>query len=90
MNTSMSQFNLPQSLATDFDNWITEQILKLSTDTLSSKVLTCTACTQSASGKYIIEYQGETFRYSPSETYAFLKFVTEHLKLDFIHLGSIA
>ncbi len=60
-----------------FDTWLTEQILKLSVDALNSEVLTCTACAGSASGEYLIEYQGQTFRYSPEKTYAFLKYVTE-------------
>lgn len=75
----MSQLNLPSSLASEFDNWIAEQVLKLSTDALSAQVFTCTACAESTSGEYIIEYEGESFRYSPLETYVFLKFATERV-----------
>ncbi len=74
----MSQPSVPQ-LSTTFDEWIKEQILQLSVDALSAGVLTCTACSQSTNGEYVIEYQGETFRYLPERTYAFLKFVSEGL-----------
>jgi hypothetical protein len=73
----MSQLSVDQSLATAFDDWISAQILKLSVDTLSAGVLTCTACAESTTGEYVIEYQGKTLRYSPEKTYAFLKFVAE-------------
>ena len=62
-----------------FDAWLSAQILKLSVDALSVGVLTCTACTQSTTGEYVIEYQGETLRYVPEKTYAFLKFVIEQM-----------
>ena len=73
----MSKSDTPSLTTTTYDQWLTEQIFKLSVDALKSKVLTCTACAESDSGEYIIDYQGETFRYSPEKTYAFLKFVTE-------------
>ena len=70
--------HLPDPLSTDvFTHWLHEQILQLSMNALSKGVLTCTACADSTSGEYVIEYQGETFRYSPPEAYAFLKFVVE-------------
>jgi hypothetical protein len=75
----VNKFDSTQTLAAAFDSWIAEQIEKLSVDALSSEVLTCTACAET-SGEYVIEYQGETFRYPPEKTYAFLKFVTEHLQ----------
>ena len=59
-----------------FDSWLKTQILQLSVDTLKSKALTCTACGEIL-GTYIIEYQGKRFRYSPTEAYAFLKFIAE-------------
>ncbi len=63
------------SLSSDLDRWLTAQILKLSVDALGAEVLTCTACSESVTGEYVIEYKGETLRYSPERTYAFLKFV---------------
>lgn len=59
-----------------FEAWLTTQILQLSVDTLKSKAITCTACGE-VLGTYIIEYQGNRFRYSASEAYAFLKFIAE-------------
>lgn len=73
----MPQLSRAQSSTATFDAWLTAQILKLSVDALSAGVLTCTACTQSTTGEYVIEYQGETLRYLPEKTYAFLKFVTD-------------
>ncbi|UBF26193.1 hypothetical protein K9N68_32550 [Kovacikia minuta CCNUW1] len=73
----MSQSSVPPALTSAFDEWVTAQILKLSVDALSAGVLTCTACAESTTGEYVIEYQGETFRYLPEKTYAFLKFVMD-------------
>lgn len=73
----MHQLSHTQSSTTTFDAWLTAQILTLSVDALSAGVLTCTACPQSTTGEYVIEYQGETLRYLPEKTYAFLKFVTD-------------
>ena len=73
----MSQFSSVQFSTDTFDTWLSAQILKLSVDALSAGVLTCTACPQSTTGEYVLEYQGETLRYRPEKTYAFLKFVTE-------------
>ncbi|MDX2229683.1 MAG: hypothetical protein NW220_08600 [Leptolyngbyaceae cyanobacterium bins.349] len=56
-----------------FEAWLKEQILQLSVDTLQSAV-TCTACGEIL-GTYIIEYQGNRFRYPLDKAYAFLKFV---------------
>ena len=76
----MHQFGRSQvSTTTTFDDWIKEQILRLSVDALSVGVVTCTACSQSTSGEYVIEYQGETLRYAPEKIYAFLMFVTQPL-----------
>ncbi len=74
----MSQLSVDQSTAA-FDNWLSAEILKLSVDTLNLGVLTCTACAKSTTGEYVIDYKGETFRYSPEKTYAFLKFVAANL-----------
>ena len=73
----MPQLNHSQFSTATFDAWLKAQILKLSIDALSAGVSTCTACTQSTTGEYVIEYQGETLRYVPEKAYAFLKFVTE-------------
>lgn len=75
----MSKSDTSLIVATTFEQWLAEQILRLSVDALASEVLTCTVCAQLTSGEYVIEYQGKTFRYSPEKTYAFLKFVTESL-----------
>ena len=72
----MSQLSVNQSLTEAFDQWLTAEILKLSVDTLRLGVLTCTACSESTTGEYVIDYKGETFRHSPEKTYAFLRFVT--------------
>jgi hypothetical protein len=64
------------SIETAFDLWLKTQILQLSVDTLKSEAITCTACGE-VLGTYIVEYQGNRFRYSPAEAYAFLKFVAE-------------
>lgn len=68
-----------QSFTENFNQWLSEQILQLSVDTLVAGVLTCTACAKSTTGEYVIEYQGETFRYPPEKAYAFLKFIAEGL-----------
>jgi len=73
----MTQLNNAQFSTAAFDAWLAAQILKLSVDALSAGVSTCTACSESTIGEYIIEYQGETFRYLPGKTYAFLTFVIE-------------
>lgn len=62
-----------------FEAWLKDQILQLSVDTLKSEAITCTACGE-VLGTYIIDYQGNRFRYSPGEAYAFLKFVAETAK----------
>ena len=73
----MSQTKIVPDLTKRFESWIAEQILKLSTEALiHSEILTCTACPKIA-GEYILNYKGETFRYSSEKTYAFLKFVLE-------------
>jgi hypothetical protein len=73
----MPQLSHAQFSTATFDTWLSAQILKLSVDALSAGVLTCTACPQSKTGEYVIEYQGETLRYLPEKTYAFLNFVIE-------------
>jgi hypothetical protein len=73
----MGSSSVPQALTSAFDEWITAQILQLSVDTLGAGVLTCTACAESTTGEYVIEYQGKKFRYLPEKTYAFLKFIAE-------------
>ncbi|MEB3280592.1 MAG: hypothetical protein VKK42_16895 [Lyngbya sp.] len=60
-----------------FDSWLEQQILTLSVDALSQKVLTCTACPK-VMGDYILEYQGESMRFPAAKTYAFLRYVLEN------------
>lgn len=64
----------PSSTLQLFDSWLEQQILTLSVDALSQEVLTCTACPQVV-GDYIIEYQGESFRFKAPKAYAFLQYV---------------
>lgn len=59
-----------------FDDWLKQQILALSVDTLNQEVFTCTACTKIA-GDYIIDYQGDTLRLQTAEAYAFLQFIQQ-------------
>jgi hypothetical protein len=64
------------------DQWLAEQILKLSVDTLKDEAVTCTACAETL-GEYIIEYQGKQFRYPADRAYAFLMFVASGMaKID--------
>ncbi len=60
-----------------FQEWLKAQILQLSVDTLKSNAVTCTACGE-VLGTYIVDYQGERFRLSMEEAYAFLKFIQEN------------
>lgn len=76
----MSPSNVEQSIMPALEQWMTEQINQLSVDTLSSGVLTCTACPK-VLGDYIVEYKGESMRLSVEKTYAFLQYVKAgHLK----------
>jgi hypothetical protein len=72
----MTLSTFDSSIEETFESWLKTQILQLSVDTLKSKAITCTACGE-VLGTYIIEYQGNQFRYSPTEAYAFLKFIAE-------------
>jgi hypothetical protein len=72
----MNQPPATSSLLSHFEEWLTQQILTLSVDALSQKVLTCTACPQ-VLGDYIIEYQGESLRLPAGKAYAFLRYVLE-------------
>jgi hypothetical protein len=71
MSTTVSATNNP-----DFEFWLEQQILTLSVDALNEKVLTCTACGQ-IKGDYIIEYQGQSFRYGAGKAYAFLRYILD-------------
>jgi hypothetical protein len=75
------------STSNKFDGWLKDQILKLSVDVLRAGVMTCTACPESKIGEYIIEYQGESLRYNPEKTFAFLKFVTDEMIISPSVLG---
>ena len=76
----MSQSDVEQLIMPAFERWMTEQIKQLSVDTLSSEVLTCTACPE-VLGDYIVEYKSASLRMPAEKTYAFLRYVKEgHLK----------
>jgi hypothetical protein len=75
----MSQSTFDEALMVEFDNWVKAQVLKLSVDDLRAGVLTCTACPESTIGEYIIEYRGQSLRFTPEKTYAFLQFVAQQL-----------
>ncbi|NJL85919.1 MAG: hypothetical protein HC886_07965 [Leptolyngbyaceae cyanobacterium SM1_1_3] len=70
----MTQQNLKSEIWRPFEQWLHQQILQLSVDTLSTGLLTCTAC-EKVFGEYILEYKDEKFRLPAGETYAFLCFV---------------
>ncbi|NET33118.1 MAG: hypothetical protein F6K19_14035 [Cyanothece sp. SIO1E1] len=72
----MPQTDVEQSITTAFETWMKEQILQLSVDTLSAQAITCTTCPE-VFGTYIVEYKGNSFRFSTEKTYAFLKFLLE-------------
>ncbi|PZO37161.1 MAG: hypothetical protein DCF19_19355 [Pseudanabaena frigida] len=58
------------------NQWLEEQIRKMSVDILSLGTYTCTVCGE-VLGEYIIDYAGESIRLSNAETYAFLQFILE-------------
>ncbi len=64
------------TIAAALEDWLKAQILHLSVETLKSNAVTCTACGEIL-GTYIIDYQGERFRLSLEQAYAFLKFLAE-------------
>ncbi|MBW4694165.1 MAG: hypothetical protein KME27_20670 [Lyngbya sp. HA4199-MV5] len=69
---------IPNSTLTDsFQNWLKAQILQLSVETLKSNAVTCTACGE-VLGTYIIDYEGDRFRLSLEQAYAFLKYIQEN------------
>jgi hypothetical protein len=69
---------IPNPTVTEaLQDWLKAQILHLSVETLKSNAVTCTACGE-VLGTYIIDYQGDRFRLSPEQTYAFLKFIQEN------------
>ncbi len=68
---------LSPPVLSDFKHWLEKEIQQLSVSTLSSDVVTCTACGE-VQGDYIIDYQGTSFRLPAAEAYAFLKFVDGH------------
>ncbi|OKH14184.1 hypothetical protein [[Limnothrix rosea] IAM M-220] len=61
-----------------FDEWLQREILRLSVDTLNKKAITCTACGE-IRGDYIVDFQGETYRFDTPKTYAFLTYVLEEV-----------
>ncbi|MEL6135792.1 MAG: hypothetical protein AAFR42_00040 [Cyanobacteria bacterium J06628_6] len=68
--------NAEPSVFGQFDDWITEQIRRLSVEAIASGMFTCTACGE-VEGDYILTYRGDTFRFDTLTTYAFLQFVLE-------------
>jgi hypothetical protein len=64
------------AVAEVWQDWLKAQILRLSVDTLRLNAVTCTAC-EVVLGTYIIDYEGDRFRLSLEQTYAFLKFIQE-------------
>lgn len=53
----MHQLSSSQFSTATFDAWLSAQILKISlVDALSAGVLTCTACSESTTGEYVIRY----------------------------------
>lgn len=66
--------DLSPSIRSDLKSWLEQEIQRLSVETLSSDVVTCTACGE-VQGDYIIDYQGKSMRLPSAEAYAFLKFV---------------
>ncbi len=68
----VSELSLP--IRSDFKHWLEKEIQRLSVETLSSDVVTCTACGE-VRGDYIIDFQGKSFRMPAGEAYAFLMFV---------------
>lgn len=59
-----------------FDQWITQRIRQLSVGTMTSGLITCTACGE-VEGDYILAYKGETFRFDTVTTYAILQLMLE-------------
>lgn len=57
-----------------YEEWLTEEIQKLSIIALKTQTLTCNACGE-VLGTYIVEYGGDTFRLPGEEAYTFLKFI---------------
>ena len=60
-----------------FNQWLIEEIRRLSVETLSQEAITCTACGEIA-GNYVIEYQGEKLSCPAEQAYAYLKFVVQN------------
>ena len=67
--------SLESELFGQVDQWIADQIRKLSVDTIASGTFTCTACGE-VQGDYIVVYKGETFRFDAMTTYAVLQFLS--------------
>ncbi len=58
--------------AEQFDQWLAEEIRRLSVDVLKSGVFTCTACGERA-GYYVIQYGAQKHRLDAGHTYSFLR-----------------
>ena len=58
--------------AAQFDQWLAEEIRRLSVDALKTGVFTCTACGERA-GYYVIQYGAQQHHLDAGQTYSFLK-----------------
>lgn len=77
MDTEQMATMIPDTaVAAAWKDWLKGEILRLSVDTLRLNAVTCTACGV-VLGTYIIDYQGDRFRLSLEQAYAFLKFIQE-------------
>lgn len=68
------QASLESPAFSQLNTWLTKRIREISVDALASKAFTCTACGEVA-GEYLIDYEGQTYRFDTATTYAFLEFV---------------
>lgn len=55
-----------------FDQWLADEIRRLSVDALKTGVFTCTACGERA-GFYIIQYGSQKHSFNAGRTYSLLK-----------------
>jgi len=58
--------------AADFDQWLAEEIRRLSVDALKTGVFTCTACGERA-GYYVVQYGAQKQHLDAGRTYSLLK-----------------
>ncbi|MEA5462848.1 hypothetical protein [Leptothoe sp. PORK10 BA2] len=68
------QASLESPTFSQLNAWLTKRIRELSVETLASQAFTCTACGE-VSGEYLVDYEGQTYRFDTATTYAFLEFI---------------